>query len=333
MDAWKDVQPSRCNCYNIMIVGVTGAGKSTACNFFLGREVFVAGGGAVSVTTESEACSGDLLGNKVLFIDTPGFSNTYQSNKDRMNDLVTALHLAQNGVHALGICFDGSRRYNTAADKTLDALFELTTIWPHAFILYTHAGDMGETEEERRQKLSEWIKEERCPEGMKKILKLVDDRYMTVESKARNVEYHNTKCKELLDLVDKIHKNNSGRLYDNEMLKIAKTNYEKVDKEKKKEKEDLQKTKKELNEYKEKCDNLKQQSDHTRAIEEERERNRIKIANLEKRNRELQNKPTLPTSSNNYNGVAVNVPFHIAYDPHSFSHAHFSQFNGFGAWK
>ena len=48
--------------YSIMVIGVTGSGKSTACNFFLNQKVFNTKGGAVSVTTKSDAHSGTVLG-------------------------------------------------------------------------------------------------------------------------------------------------------------------------------------------------------------------------------------------------------------------------------
>ena len=49
------------NDYSIMVVGVTGSGKSTACNFFLKQEVFDTKAGAVSVTFKSDAHSGTSL--------------------------------------------------------------------------------------------------------------------------------------------------------------------------------------------------------------------------------------------------------------------------------
>ena len=84
-----------------MVIGVTGSGKSTACNFFLNQKVFNTEGGAVSVTTKSDAHSGTVFGKRVLFVDTPGFSDAYEY-------LGRALYFAQAGVHAIVICFKGT---------------------------------------------------------------------------------------------------------------------------------------------------------------------------------------------------------------------------------
>ena len=43
------------NDYSIMVIGVTGSGKSTACNFFLNQKVFNTKGRAVSVTAKNDA--------------------------------------------------------------------------------------------------------------------------------------------------------------------------------------------------------------------------------------------------------------------------------------
>ena len=82
---------------------------STACNFFLNQKVFNTKGGVVlSVTIKSVAHSGTMLGRRVLFVDTPGFSDAYESEEQRMTDLGRAFYFAQAGVHAIVIGFNGS---------------------------------------------------------------------------------------------------------------------------------------------------------------------------------------------------------------------------------
>ena len=70
----------------------------------LNQKVFNTKGGAVSLTTKSDAHSGTVLGKRVLFVDTPGFSDAYESEEQRMTELGRALYFAQAGVHAIVIC-------------------------------------------------------------------------------------------------------------------------------------------------------------------------------------------------------------------------------------
>lgn len=295
--------------YRILIIGVTGAGKSTACNFFLDKEAFKAKKGAISITTKSEAHGGDILGKKVLFIDTPGFSDAYQSNEERINDLAKALLFARNGVHALGICFDGSRRYNEACEKTIEQLSQLGTFWPHAFILYTHAARMGKTEDERLGQIKQCIQQERCPKGLKDLLERVENRVITVESKNKDetyrVKYRDEKCEELLRLVNKIHDNNCRRLYDNEMFKVAKKNYDEVVQEKKKQKVNLQEVQKQLKEYIEKCDDMKVSLDNQSA--EILQRQRAEVKRLQTLEADLQEKIRQSTYQQSIQGTKTDI--------------------------
>ena len=263
------------NDYSIMIIGVTGSGKSTACNFFFNKEVFNTRGGAVSVTIKSDAHSGIVHGKKVLFIDTPGFSDAYESEELRMADLGRALYYAQYGVHAIVICFNGTARFDTATEGVVNALDQLGTFWPHAFVLYSHADDMGSTESEQKQQIFQWINNPRCPERLKWLLCQVQYRFMTVESKMRNRDhaYRQQKCKELLSLVEQVHAQNNYRLYTNKLFKWAKQKYDQAKQEKKKQEEELKKCLESLTEHQELLKSFEEQSilqtkSHQQAIDE-----------------------------------------------------------------
>ena len=250
------------NDYSIMVIGVTGSGKSTACNFFLNQKVFNTKGGAVSVTTKSDAHSGTVLGKRVLFVDTPGFSDAYESEEQRMTDLGRALYFAQAGVHAIVICFNGTARFNLATECVVNALDQLGTFWPHAFILYSHADDMGSTESEQKQQIYQWINDPRCPERLKWLLQQVQYRFMTVESRMRGNDhvYHQQKCKELLDLVEQVYTSNNRQLYTNKLFKWAKEKYDQARQEKKQQEEELKNCQESLREHQELLKSFEEQS-------------------------------------------------------------------------
>ena len=250
------------NDYSIMVIGVTGSGKSTACNFFLNQKVFNTKGGAVSVTTKSDAHSGTVLGKRVLFVDTPGFSDAYESEEQRMTDLGRALYFAQAGVHAIVICFNGTARFDLATEGVVNALDQLGTFWPHAFVLYSHADDMGSTESEQKQQIYQWINNPRCPERLKWLLQQVQYRFMTVESRMRGNDhvYHQQKCKELLDLVDQVYTSNNCQLYTNKLFKWAKEKYDQARREKKRQEEELKNCQESLREHQELLKSFEEQS-------------------------------------------------------------------------
>ena len=197
--------------------------------------------------------SGTVLGKRVLFVDTPGFSDAYESEEQRMTDLGRALYFAQAGLHAVVICFSGMARFNLATEGVVNALDQLGTFWPHAFVLYTHADDMGSTESEQKQQIYQWINNPRCPERLKWLLQQVQYRFMTVESRMRgnNQMYHQQKCKEFLDLVEQVYTLNNQHLYTNKLFKWAKEKYDQVRREKKRQEEELKNCQESLRDHQE----------------------------------------------------------------------------------
>ncbi len=56
----------------IVILGKTGNGKSATANTLIGEKVFNTGSYSDSLTVSCEAVSFELMGRKVLLVDTPG---------------------------------------------------------------------------------------------------------------------------------------------------------------------------------------------------------------------------------------------------------------------
>jgi len=70
----------------VMLTGDTGAGKSSACNFFFGRKVFEVGPRMSSVTPKSNSAEMEVNGRKLQLVDTPGFAITLtMMKKELMN--------------------------------------------------------------------------------------------------------------------------------------------------------------------------------------------------------------------------------------------------------
>ena len=255
------IKDADCN-YVIMVIGVTGSGKSTACNFFCGQDVFNTKGGAVSVTTKSEAHKCYILDKKVLLIDTPGFSDAYESEEQRMTDLGKALYYAHEGVHAIVICFNGAARFDIATESVVNALDQLGTFWPHAFILYTHADDMGNNESEQRQQIFQWLSDPRCPDRLKWLLKNVQCRFVTVESRMRRRDntYRQQKCREFLGMVEQVYNENHCQLYTNKLFMWAKEKYDQAKREKMEQEEKLKTCQESLLEHQELLKSFEEQS-------------------------------------------------------------------------
>ena len=56
----------------IVILGKTGNGKSATANSLVGQKVFTSGSNSDFVTENCQAVTFNLMGRKILLVDTPG---------------------------------------------------------------------------------------------------------------------------------------------------------------------------------------------------------------------------------------------------------------------
>jgi len=215
--------------YKVMVIGVTGAGKSCLCNFFFRKKKFLEDHGQISVTVQSASHYQTICGATIKFIDTPGFCDDLDDNRKRVAELGEALLHAQGGVHAIVICVNGGQRFSSADGSLFEELKILGTFWPHAFIVYTNGGKMGVTEENQKDKLQSWRDHERCPHRMKELFKHVKDRHMIMECvDNKSEEYYQKKCKEFFTLVKQVDEETHHICYTNKLFEIAHHEYNKT---------------------------------------------------------------------------------------------------------
>ncbi|XP_073805354.1 uncharacterized protein isoform X1 [Danio rerio] len=80
----------------ILLLGASGAGKSSIGNAILGREAFKESG-----TRESEIQRGRVEDRNISIIDTPGFFNTHLTDEElqKQNEMMKSLDLCSPGPH------------------------------------------------------------------------------------------------------------------------------------------------------------------------------------------------------------------------------------------
>uniref|UniRef100_A0A672M0V7 AIG1-type G domain-containing protein n=1 Tax=Sinocyclocheilus grahami TaxID=75366 RepID=A0A672M0V7_SINGR len=78
----------------IVLLGVSGAGKSPTANAILGRDAF-----KESRTRQSEIQRGRVRSRNISIIDTPGFFNTQLTDEELQKQMMKSLSLADPGPH------------------------------------------------------------------------------------------------------------------------------------------------------------------------------------------------------------------------------------------
>ena len=220
-----------------MVTGITGEGKSTACNFLLGKELFEVGLGLMAVTSKTDSHSMVLQGREIKIIDTPGFCEDSKDDEVNVKELGKAVALSKTGVHAIALVINVSHRFTSSQVTLLKELELLDDLWSFMFVIFSAAKSYGATDEEQRERIKTIYDGPRCPEDFKKVLDRVGKRFMMLESTETNQDYRAAKLKEFLNMVDGIYYTNK-RVYSNKLFERAIKMYqEEKDKEKNKEKE------------------------------------------------------------------------------------------------
>eukprot|EP00092_Neocalanus_flemingeri_P104061 GFUD01133238.1.p1 GENE.GFUD01133238.1~~GFUD01133238.1.p1 ORF type:complete len:396 (-),score=115.90 GFUD01133238.1:114-1301(-) len=139
----------------IVILGATGAGKSSLANVLLGRDknydgqefrngCFRVSSGLDSITKKTCADQGYWLGNtsqRVTVIDTPGFGDKLVEEERTIENLVTTLRDEIKYVHVFVITFKQGDNRMTNSLRSMISLFEKmfgTRFWDNAILEATH---------------------------------------------------------------------------------------------------------------------------------------------------------------------------------------------------
>lgn len=221
--------------YSMLITGVTGSGKSTFCNFLCCSNAFEANSGFASVTATSAAATITMQGKRIKLIDTPGFCDDHETEEEHMKEFGQALVLASKGVNAVGLIISAKARYTNNEANTIQYMTEFPEMWPYMFIIFSNAGSLGTTEQERDLQLKENLKQSRCPKSLIELVKKVNNRYVLVESvkKSNDPEaYYKAKTEEMYKMLAKLDEANNHYLYTNALFRRAKEVIDKLMKEK-----------------------------------------------------------------------------------------------------
>lgn len=197
----------------MVVLGKTGAGKSSFANTVLGTRSFLDVFSGESVSMHAQISTRQRFGKKLVVCDTPGLFDTRFGNENARKEVSWCMVLCQPGPHVFLIVVRCDVRFSQEECDVVDILQDLcgNGIYKYSVVIFTHKDQLepvGEKEESLLRKL---------PTRFQELLRNVKNRYIFINNRLP-YDMNEQVVRKLLHHICDIYNSNKPIIYKNPNL-------------------------------------------------------------------------------------------------------------------
>ncbi|XP_027872661.1 uncharacterized protein LOC114144251 [Xiphophorus couchianus] len=204
--------PSSTPEVRLVLLGLSGSGKSAAGNTILGQAMFESNSESFTAATQKcEKKKAMVDGKRVSVVDTPDWFNSEQTPDEVRAQISSCIALSSPGPHAFLLCvpLDQPAKTELQALSALAKVFGPEAVQKHTMVLFTYADRLRESGKAGGKSVEEYIASQRG--DLVKLVEKCTDRFHVMEKGQGWRQKKNVA--ELLEKVEQTVKEAGGQCY------------------------------------------------------------------------------------------------------------------------